>query len=120
MEPHHVLTSNSPADVYDDRNRGYRLLSRRQRNTVRDVARSAWLRHPDDAEAAKAEAEQALGSIFVTILLGVAIRLAIELIMYWILNREREPQAVYCPGEPGYEGDSEIESKNTRDSANGI
>lgn len=86
---------------------GQFFLIPRRRAAIRDVARRAYLDHPNDCEAASAQASQEIlaGSIVVAILLGVAIQLAIDLIVYWIKESILEPSADYQAGEPGFDDD---------------
>lgn len=76
-------------------------LSRRQKNIVRNVARQVFREYPNDQAKAEVLIEERLqrelGSVFVTI----AIKLAIELIIYWLKKRVTEPSAVFQAGEPG-------------------
>jgi hypothetical protein len=80
-------------------------LSRRQKNIVRNVARQALRECRGDQDKARLLVEERLqrelGSVFVTI----AIKLAIELIIYWLKNRTTDPGAVFQAGEPGANDD---------------
>ena len=92
------------------------LLLPRQRKAVRAIARDEFLRHNatsgDDARDAAILAatqrikDELVGSILLAILLGVAVRLAIELIVYWFKEFIVMPPEHACDGEPGYEGGS--------------
>jgi hypothetical protein len=93
------------------RDRRFLKIPRKQRNTVRGIARDGLFRFRnvdgsfrwDEAEAwLESQIRQAVGSIWVTI----AIQLAIVLIRWWLENRINEPSAIFELGEPGnYEGD---------------
>lgn len=84
-------------------------LSRRQRNIVRTVARHAWQQCNGDRDRAEQlirdRMPREVGSVFLTI----AIKLAIELILYWLRNRTSEPAAVFQAGEPGMDVDEDAE-----------
>lgn len=75
---------------------------------VRSNARDAWQQANGDPERAKEIAAERLrsdpGSIIGAILLGLAIKLAYEIIMFWFNNRVSEPAATYLASEPGYRG----------------
>lgn len=86
----------------------YRLLGKEQRLRVRSYARCAL--HDANGDEAKAKElvayrlRHAPQSIIASILIGVAIKLAIELIVYWIKNRfATVPHGEFQPGEPGSE-----------------
>lgn len=88
-----------------DSNR-FAKLPRRQRNTVRGIARDALFRFSNsdgsfrwgDAEPwIESQIRQNVGSIWVTI----GIQLAIMLIRWWLANRIAEPSAIFESGEPG-------------------
>ena len=77
----------------------------KKRNTIRDIARNHYLANGGDKEKSIQAAVDELktGSIIATILLGIAIKLITELIIYWIENLVSIPQQGYSKGEPGYE-----------------
>ena len=79
------------------------LLSRSKREEVRSIARRAYIAHSGDKDAAIRAASDDLrvGSIVIAILLGVAIQLAIDLIVHWIEQNILEPAPSYTAGEPG-------------------
>ena len=106
VEPHHGRHErefDTEGDIHADPSQSYSLLRRRQRNLIRLVCREAYLNHPSDHEAAKDEACREVESIFITILLGVAIKLVVDLIAYWIENGIFDLPAVYQRGEPGFD-----------------
>lgn len=82
----------------------YRLLGRRRRARIRHLARECYLAN-QGSEQAKVDAEDAIrrefGSILVSILIGLAIKLAVELIAYWIKQRLSDPGVGFQSGEPG-------------------
>jgi hypothetical protein len=88
------------------RDRRFLKIPRKQRNTVRGIARDGLFRFRSadgsfrwgDAEPwIESQIRQAVGSIWVSI----AITLAIALIRWWLENRVAEPSAIYELGEPG-------------------
>lgn len=83
----------------------YRLLGRQRRNRVREIARQCFVTAAT-AEIAKDRAERQIRgemkSIIASILIGLAIKLAIELIAYWVRERFFRPEVEYTQGEPGY------------------
>lgn len=86
----------------------YRLLGRKHRLNVRNLARQAFHDADGDEVRAKRLVEYRLRhapkSIIASILIGVAIKLAIELIVYWIKHRfATVPSGEFQPGEPGHE-----------------
>ena len=97
------------------RDRRFLKIPRRQRNTTRGIARDGLFRFRsadgsfrwDEANPwIDAQIRQAVGSIWVTI----AIQLAIVLIRWWLENRINEPAAIFELGEPGnYEGDDDVD-----------
>jgi hypothetical protein len=81
-------------------------IPRRQRNTVRGIAREGLFRFRNadgsfrwgDANPwLESHIRQSVGSIWIT----VAIALAVALIRWWLENRINEPAAIYELGEPG-------------------
>jgi hypothetical protein len=86
----------------------YFLLTRKQRDSIREIARKAFIECDGDQDKAIALAherskELITGSIILTILLGVAMQLIIDFIVWWIKNRVFEPALFYETGEPGYD-----------------
>lgn len=84
----------------------YRLLGSRTRLQVRHIARRAYVASGGDERQSKELAEvwlrAAPKSIIATILIGVAVKLAIELIVYWIKHRFADvPSGDFQTGEPG-------------------
>lgn len=84
----------------------YRILTRKQRESIRSDARSAWLQSSCDKDEAIAIVTRTLNDkmkgIIGTILLQLAIKLAIELIMRWLEDRNKQPSSFYVADEPGY------------------
>lgn len=83
----------------------YRILGRARRKRVREIARDCFLiaGTPTAAkEKAEAKIRKEFDSIIASILIGLAIRLAIELITYWVKEKFFRPSAEYTQGEPGY------------------
>ena len=84
-------------------------LRREQRNLVRDLTRKVWIEEEGNQEEANRIVRETLrngyGSIIGSILIGLAIKLAFELIKYWWDNRLSEPESVFTAGEPGVEDD---------------
>lgn len=83
------------------------LIRPKHRESVRTIARQAYLDNPGDETAAIRQASrqvetQLVGSIILAILLGVAIQLAIDLIVHWIKENILEPAPEYQSQEPGY------------------
>lgn len=86
----------------------YFLLTRKQREEIREIARKAFIECNGDQDKAialahKRSMELIPGSIILTILLGVAMQLIIDFIVWWIKNRVFEPALFYQIGEPGYD-----------------
>jgi hypothetical protein len=84
-------------------------LSRRQKNIARTVAKEAFVEAGGDRSEAerivRERMQRKMGSVFV----AIAIKLAIELILYWLRNRTTEPSAVFQAGEPGADCDEDVE-----------
>ena len=74
------------------------------RNDVRDIARRAYVSKQGDLALSSWHAEDEIRtkykSIFVTILIGVLIRLAIDFINYWIDQNIKQPTLAHRSGEP--------------------
>jgi len=86
----------------------YRILGSSNRMRIRDLSRRAFFICEGDEAKAKAFAERSIReapkSIIATVLIGVAIKLAFELIMYWIKNGFNSvPGGAFLQGEPGSE-----------------
>lgn len=84
----------------------FRRLPRRQRNATRSVARDVYFElsetgRPFDFARAEELLANRLRSVIGAIFLSLALKLAIELIKYWLANRVTEPAAIYEIGEPG-------------------
>ena len=87
------------------------LLPRNDKITVRDLARDSFLESSGDYEKSVRISRTLIrryfrakyNSIISTILISIAIRLAIALIKYWIENRILMPPRTYTINEPGYD-----------------
>lgn len=82
------------------------LLGRRKRLEIRELARQAFYDSECNGDHARVLAEQRIRaapkSIIASIMIGVAIKLAIDLIAYWIKNRSAAvPSGEFLPDEPG-------------------
>ncbi len=84
----------------------YRILLPRKNNRehVRKIARQAWIDSNGNPDYAKelVRDRSLYGSIIATILIGIAIKLAFELIMNWWRNREAIPAMKAKPGDVDY------------------
>ena len=86
----------------------YFLLTKQQRQDIRELARQAFVDAGGDQDAAiklahERSKELIAGSFIVTILIGVALQLIIDFIVWWIKQRVTEPSPTYTAGEPGYD-----------------
>ena len=80
----------------------FRILGRRRRAEARDIARAAYLLNPKTAAAdAERAVRQRYGSIIGMILVGLLVRLVVELIAYWIKQQVSTPPIYFATGEPG-------------------
>lgn len=88
----------------------FKLLPPAVRLETRSFARRTLLDAEGDPIVAKRVVEQQLkthlqkkcGSIVATFLISLAIKLAIELIVYWVKqNFMTVPDGAFAPGEPG-------------------
>lgn len=82
----------------------YRLLGQKRRQRVRTIARRAYLLSSDPNKAqyeATQQVRQEFGGILTMILVGIAVRLAVELIKHWVSQRLSEPEPGFQSGEPG-------------------
>lgn len=87
------------------------LLSKQDKMLVRCFAIDAYENTGGDFQKSKAvvsadireHMKNRYGSIIGTILIGIAIRLAIALIKHWIKNNVLTPSEQYQLGEPGYD-----------------
>lgn len=84
----------------------FRILGKRNRLQVREIARHSFNVSNGVEADAKTLAEKSLRaapkSIIASLLIGVAIKLAVELIVYWIKNRfATVPSGGFLDGEPG-------------------
>jgi len=82
-------------------------LPRSQRNRVRVVARDAFLETDGNVGKAIAKAVDRVRLVAGSEHLTLAGALAIRLIRYWDANNVFEPEAVFVPGEPGFDGGDE-------------
>lgn len=88
---------------------GYSILGRRRRLAVREVARNIRVHYPHlKDERLRKRLTDELGnrsefqSIWATLLVAVAVKLAEALILYWIDQRLRTPPlGDFRKGEPG-------------------
>lgn len=80
----------------------YFLLGRKK-HEIRRIARRAYLNNPNNLALAKEQAEREIRtrSIVISILISIAVRLAIELIKYWFFNKVSVPAFTFQNGEPG-------------------
>ena len=80
----------------------FRLLGRRRREEIRQLARDAYMTSPSFA---KQEAERAVrhrySGILSMLIVGLAVKLAIELIAYWVKQKFTHPPMTFEAGEPG-------------------
>lgn len=78
----------------------------RKRQEVRQIAWDHYMiemrRDNPNIESVKEKVEIELKSIFTTILIAIAVRLAIRLIEHWWNNRPNYPSPEYQSTEPGY------------------
>lgn len=81
------------------------ILGRRRRQKIREIARAAWIECGRSSHAMKvAEKDirrQMAGSFWASLLIGLAVQLAIKLIRYWWENHVDAPAPTFQPGEPG-------------------
>lgn len=82
------------------------VLTRAQRQRVRQLARTAWIENAGDKDAAikqvSAKLREEMKSVIGMILVQVAIKLAVALIMKWFEEKNFLPAKEYAIGEPGY------------------
>lgn len=86
----------------------YRILGRKRRNRVREIAREEYLsKDPESALASTRERVRAeYGSLIGTILVALAVKLATALIMSWIEDNLLEPPGSYQSTEPGFSSET--------------
>lgn len=79
-------------------------MNRREafRNQCREIARRHWIAENCNADRAKHAASIEVRSIIATILIGVAIRLIANYIMFWWETRTHEPYESQTIGEPDF------------------
>lgn len=74
----------------------------RSRRKIREIALKHYLNNSDPNKAIEeATKEIRTGSIIGAILIGLAVKLIVELIWYWFNNKISQPSMFYSPGEPG-------------------
>lgn len=80
------------------------LLRREKKEKIREIARRNFVEYGAEDGGQKAieacKKEIRTSGIIATILIGLAIRLAIELIIWWIKNRIKVPPFTYQESEP--------------------
>ena len=72
---------------------------------VRDIARQSFIDSDGDVELAIQYASSRIRSpesVITSILISIAVRLAVELIKHWWENRVSEPSTNYNAFEPGF------------------
>lgn len=80
----------------------YFLLGK-AKHKIRSIALKHYLNNKNPEKAIElATNEIRTSSIIATILIGIAIKLATELIWYWIKNSLSHPSLFYSEKEPGY------------------
>ena len=86
----------------------YRILGKRRRKRVRDIACTAWTDTQCDTNAAEHLArmriQDQMYGIITSLLISIAIKLAVELIHYWVAESIPEPGLTFKSGEPGFDG----------------
>ncbi len=92
------------------------VLSGNVRAHTRATGREAYVDAGGDEKLAiklgKQRLRESAESIIASLLIGLALRLLVELIKYWFLQNDPCPSMFYVRGEPGfegYEGDSDDE-----------
>jgi hypothetical protein len=79
----------------------YKILGR-SKYKIRDIAYKHYIETGDPEKAIlKSIEEIKTSSIVISILVGLAIKLAIELIWYWFNNKISHPSIFYADQEPG-------------------
>ena len=84
----------------------YRILGIKRREHIRDIASDAWCTTRDRGQAEKLAARRiriSMGGVVGSILLGVAVKLAVELIVFWAKQKIWNPSLDFSTGEPGAE-----------------
>lgn len=83
----------------------FRLLTRQHRQRIRELTREAWLRCQCNPDRAKPLAEIYVSEVYTgviaSLLISIAVRLAIELIKHWTENRTEFPSMEFAADEPG-------------------
>lgn len=86
----------------------YKLLSKAQRERIRQIAGESYAETNGDEVAAKRLASQRVrdefkSAILTYIIIRIAIALAVALITHWLLKGlQGKPAPEYQPDEPGY------------------
>lgn len=88
----------------------YRLLGKKRRTRLREMAchiytanpPAVWYSMPQSriAKLAKRKVELEYNSILTSILIGIDVRLVVELIKHWALNNATDPHLRTITGEP--------------------
>jgi len=89
--------------------RSFRILGRRRREQVRDLTRESFVDNQGNPRAAEIDAVASIksefNSIIATILISIAIKLALALIAKWVRDRLSDPgvgpRDGFFTGEPG-------------------
>lgn len=80
----------------------YRLLSKKTKKSIREIARKSLAETNNQEQAIDlAIKEIKYQGIFTSFLLGIALDLAIKLIIYWIKNNVFVPSKKFSKEEPG-------------------
>lgn len=81
----------------------FALIRRRKRQQLREIAAKHYVECNGDVDAAFAAAEKEIrtGSIIVSILIGLAVRLIWELMKHWLFSGVTDPGNEFLAGEPG-------------------
>lgn len=82
------------------------VLTRAQRQRVRQLSRTAWIENAGDKDAAirqvSLKLRDEMKSVIGMILVQIAIKLAVALIMKWWEEQNFLPAKEYVKGEPGF------------------
>lgn len=81
----------------------YRILGRRNRQLIREIARKALRIHGADAKDRVSDMVRQKFTGWQILLVKIAIQLAFALIEYWLNNRTGPPPEEFVAGEPGAE-----------------
>jgi hypothetical protein len=75
------------------------------KNEIRSITRKYWMDTHDGElteKLVRQEIKERYGSIIAAFLIALFIKLAVELIWYWIEKNILTPEPIYQLGEPGY------------------